>query len=357
MMNAVARPVIYRHFHRIAWLAVALTLCVVVFGAFVRLSDAGLSCPDWPTCYGRAAWPKAVDEAASHVASEIRPFETHKAWREQVHRHIAASLGVLVLVLALLAARRRRWGIAQILAAAGLVGAAIPLYMHGEHVAASALAILGEALLLFAALRWSNIDLARAAAQRLGIEVEFKPIDWNAKEAELSGKRVDVLWNGLTITEERKKNIAFTAPYMQNHQIVVVKADAAIKAKADLAGKVVGVQDGSSAVEAIEKDAATAQSFKQLKKYGDNVTALMDLSAGRVDAVVLDEVVGRYYSAKKPGEYAVLDEHFGTEDYGVGLRQDDAALRTRLDEVLTAMKGDGSGARIAEQWFGKNILK
>ncbi|HNK54426.1 MAG TPA: amino acid ABC transporter substrate-binding protein, partial [Ottowia sp.] len=141
-----------------------------------------------------------------------------------------------------------------------------------------------------------DIDLAREAGKRLGIEVEFKPIDWNAKEAELSGKRVDVLWNGLTITEERKKNIAFTAPYMQNHQIVVVKADAAIKAKADLAGKVVGVQDGSSAVEAIEKDAATAQSFKQLKKYGDNVTALMDLSAGRVDAVVLDEVVGRYYS-------------------------------------------------------------
>ena len=202
-----------------------------------------------------------------------------------------------------------------------------------------------------------DIDLAREAGKRLGIEVEFKPIDWNAKEAELNGKRVDALWNGLTITEERKKNIAFTAPYMQNHQIVVVKADAAIKAKADLAGKVVGVQDGSSAVEAIEKDAATAQSFKQLKKYGDNVTALMDLSAGRVDAVVLDEVVGRYYSAKKPGEYAVLDEHFGTEDYGVGLRQDDAALRTRLDEVLTAMKGDGSGARIAEQWFGKNILK
>lgn len=202
-----------------------------------------------------------------------------------------------------------------------------------------------------------DIDLAREAGKRLGIEVEFKPIDWNAKEAELSGKRVDVLWNGLTITEERKKNIAFTAPYMQNHQIVVVKADAPIKAKADLAGKVVGVQDGSSAVEAIEKDAATAQSFKQLKKYGDNVTALMDLSAGRVDAVVLDEVVGRYYTAKKPGEYAVLDEHFGTEDYGVGLRQDDAALRTRLDEVLTAMKGDGSGARISEQWFGKNILK
>ena len=168
-MSLVARPAVYKHFHRFAWLAVALTLCVVVFGAFVRLSDAGLSCPDWPTCYGRAAWPQAVDEAASHVASEIRPFETHKAWREQVHRHLAASLGVLVLVLALLAARRRRWGIAQILVAAGLVGAAIPLYMHGEHGAASALAILGEAILLFAALRWSNIDLARAATLTLAV--------------------------------------------------------------------------------------------------------------------------------------------------------------------------------------------
>ena len=168
-MNAIVRPALARHFHRIAWLAVLLTACVVVFGAFVRLSDAGLSCPDWPTCYGRATWPSAPQDAAAHAASEIRPFETHKAWREQVHRHIAASLGVLVLVLALLAARRRRWGIAQILAAAGLVGAAIPLYMHGEHVAASALAILGEAILLFAALRWSNIDLARAAALTLAV--------------------------------------------------------------------------------------------------------------------------------------------------------------------------------------------
>ena len=202
-----------------------------------------------------------------------------------------------------------------------------------------------------------DIDMAREAAKRLGIEAEFKPIDWNAKEAELNGKRVDALWNGLTITEERKKNIAFTAPYMENHQIVVVKGGSAIKTKADLAGKHVGVQDGSSAIDAIGKDEATAKSFKDLKKYGDNVTALMDLSAGRVDAVVLDEVVGRYYTAKKPGEYAVLDDHFGTEEYGVGLRKDDTALHQKLDKALADMKADGSGAKIAEQWFGKNILK
>ncbi|GAB2732849.1 amino acid ABC transporter substrate-binding protein [Melaminivora jejuensis] len=202
-----------------------------------------------------------------------------------------------------------------------------------------------------------DIDMAREAAKRLGLEVEFKPIDWSAKEAELSGKRVDALWNGLTITEERKQNIAFTAPYMENHQIIVVPANSEIKAKADLAGKVVGAQEGSSAVDAIKKEAAVFESFKELKTFGDNVTALMDLSTGRLEAVVVDEVVGRYYVAKKPDQYAVLDENFGTEEYGVGVRKDDTDLQGKLDKALNEMKGDGAAAKIAEQWFGKNIIK
>ena len=135
-----------------------------------------------------------------------------------------------------------------------------------------------------------DIDMAKEAAKRLGLEVEFKPIDWSAKEAELSGKRVDALWNGLTITEERKQNIAFTAPYMENHQIIVVAAGSTIKGKADLAGKVVGAQEGSSAVDAVKKDDAVFKSFKEFKTFGDNVTALMDLSTGRLEAVVVDEV-------------------------------------------------------------------
>ena len=202
-----------------------------------------------------------------------------------------------------------------------------------------------------------DIDMAKEAAKRLGLEVEVKPIDWSAKEAELSGKRVDALWNGLTITEERKQNILFTAPYMENHQIIVVAANSAIKTKADLAGKVVGAQEGSSAVDAIKKDEAVFKSFKDIKTFGDNVTALMDLTTGRLDAVVVDEVVGRYYVAKKPDVYAVLDDHFGTEDYGVGLRKDDTDLHGKLDKALADMKADGVAAKIAEQWFGKNILK
>lgn len=160
---------IHRHFHRIAWLAVALALGVIVFGAFVRLSHAGLSCPDWPTCYGRATWPKLAEHVVDHAASAIRPFEDHKAWREQVHRHVAALLGVLVLAMALLAARRRRYGIAQVLGAAGLVAVAIPTYMAGAHLAASLLAIAGEVILLAAALRWRGGDLAREASLTLAV--------------------------------------------------------------------------------------------------------------------------------------------------------------------------------------------
>jgi polar amino acid transport system substrate-binding protein len=199
--------------------------------------------------------------------------------------------------------------------------------------------------------------MAKAASKRLGMEVEFKPIDWSSKEAELSGKRVDVLWNGLTITEKRKENILFTKAYMENRQIIIVAANSPVKTKADLAGKVVGAQEGSSSIEAIEKDAVTMKSFKELKKFGDNVAALMDLKTGRLDAVVVDEIVGRYYIAKKPGEYTILAENFGSEEYGVGMRKEDKELAGKLQKALDEMKQDGTSAKISQQWFGEDIVK
>lgn len=202
-----------------------------------------------------------------------------------------------------------------------------------------------------------DIDMAKEAAKRMGMEVEFKPIDWNSKEAELSGKRVDVLWNGLTITEKRKENILFSKPYMENKQIIVVAANSAIKTKADLAGKVIGVQDGSSSIEAVEKEEAVAKSFKEFKKYPDNVAALMDLSAGRIDALVVDEIVGRYYIAKKANEYTILSDNFGSEQYGVGMRKDDQDLQTKLQKALDDMKKDGTSAKISQQWFGADIVQ
>src|SRR4249919_356719 len=151
----------HRHFHRLAWIAVLLALAIVVFGAFVRLSNAGLSCPDWPTCYGRAAWPVHAADIASANASFERAVETHKTWREQFHRHLAASLGLLILVLALIAARKRRHGVASIAVGALLVAASIPLYIGQHHPASLAMVGAGLLVLLVCAIRWDNSDGAR----------------------------------------------------------------------------------------------------------------------------------------------------------------------------------------------------
>jgi heme a synthase len=151
----------FRHFHRLAWFAVALAFCVIVFGSFVRLSNAGLSCPDWPTCYGKAAWPVESHEIAQANASFERAVETGKAWREQFHRHIAAGLGIIVLLLSLLAARKRRYSELIILLSSSLVAASIYFYIKNDQTTASALAITGECILLIAAFRWSNADASR----------------------------------------------------------------------------------------------------------------------------------------------------------------------------------------------------
>ena len=162
----------HRHFVRVAWAAVLLAAVVIVFGGFVRLSNAGLSCPDWPTCYGKAAWPVHGHEIdAANEAFPDRAVETHKAWREQFHRHIAAGLGLLVLSLALLAARTRPAGLLQVLVPVAAIAVAIPLYMRGAHVWSAALTLGGELALLTTALRWNNQDFARLATLTLAMIV------------------------------------------------------------------------------------------------------------------------------------------------------------------------------------------
>ncbi|GAB2489225.1 COX15/CtaA family protein [Arenimonas alkanexedens] len=159
-----------RNYHRLAWVAVLLALCVIVFGGFVRLSNAGLSCPDWPTCYGKATWPTLDHEIASANESYERVVEVSKAWREQFHRHIAALLGVLVLALALLAARRQKLGIASVLAASALVALSIPVYTGIEgsfasnHGLSVALVIVAELMLFAHAMRGSSTDASRFAS-------------------------------------------------------------------------------------------------------------------------------------------------------------------------------------------------
>jgi len=201
-----------------------------------------------------------------------------------------------------------------------------------------------------------DIDLAKKAAEKMGVQVKFQPVVWSGVIMELTNKNIDLIWNGMTITDERKEKINFTKPYLANKQIIVVQKNSAVKTKADLAGKKVAVQAGSSSVDALKKDEATFKSLKQMVEFPNNTEALMDLAAGRVDAVVVDEVVGRYYIAKKADLYSVLADNFGSEEYGVGVRKTDAAFLAELQKALDSMNADGSAKAISEKWFGADIV-
>ena len=154
----------------LAWVACLLAFFLIMYGSFVRLSNAGLSCPDWPTCYGRVTWPVAPAAVAkADKAFPNRPVETHKAWREQTHRFAAGTLGLLVLAEALVAtfATRRRFGL--VVAAVVLIGIGIPMYMARHYVTASVLAALGEALLLGVAFFWRGAGWRRVAVLALAV--------------------------------------------------------------------------------------------------------------------------------------------------------------------------------------------
>lgn len=203
-----------------------------------------------------------------------------------------------------------------------------------------------------------DIDMAKEASKRLGREVEFKAIDWSSKEAELKSGRVDVLWNGLDITEKRKENMLFSNPYMDAKQLIFVPIGSEIKGPEDLKGKTVGIQDASTAEENIDADAAFKSSLKEVKKYSDCISAMMDLENGRLDAVVTDEIVGRFYMSKNADKYVALSRPVGpTGVFGIGFRKDDTALKDEVQKALDEMKKDGSSAKISEKWFGKDITK
>ena len=202
-----------------------------------------------------------------------------------------------------------------------------------------------------------DVDLAKAVGERIGAEIVFQPIDWAMKETELASGNIDMIWNGYTITEERKEKVLFTEPYLNNSQIIVTMADSDIEKKADLAGKVVATQQGSAAFDAINADeTGIAAEF-------DGGTAILyptfndvfnDLESGRSDAIVVDEVLGRYTMKQKGEEkYAVLTDNFGDEEYGVGLRKDDVALKEAIDEALNDMREDGTYDEIYTTWFAE----
>ena len=203
-----------------------------------------------------------------------------------------------------------------------------------------------------------DIDLAREACKRAGItEVEFKPIDWGAKEAEIKSKRIDAIWNCFTVNPDREKTYGLSKPYINNSQLICVPADSAIAKIADLKGKVLAVQDDSTGSYLMDKNDELRSALKDYRKYPDFAAVYMDMDNKRIDAMIVDAVLVRYYMTKNPGKYKVLEETMGDEVVAVAFRKDDKEFKDRIDKALDEMKKDGTCKKISEKWLGADITK
>jgi len=204
-----------------------------------------------------------------------------------------------------------------------------------------------------------DIELAEAVSKKLNKKVKFQPINWSMKETELKNGNIDLIWNGYSISDERKEKVEFSKPYLNNKQVIVTLADSKLNAKADLAGKKVGAQNESTAVEAVEADANLLKSLDggKLVTFKDNNQALMDLEAKRLDAIVVDEILARYYmKARGQEKYKILSEDFGSEQYGVGIRKGDTKFVEAFNKAFDEVVADKTAAEISKKWFQEDIV-
>lgn len=195
-----------------------------------------------------------------------------------------------------------------------------------------------------------DLELAQEVCDRRGWELVKQPIDWDSKDMELSSGSIDCIWNGFTMNG-REDAYTFSVPYVDNSQVFVVKADAGIATFDDLAGKIVGVQKDSSALAALESDAAElAATFAELNQYADYNTGFMDLEAGAIDALAIDIGVANYQIESRGDGFVIMDEKLATEQYGIGFLLGNDELKDQVETTLLEMVDDGTFMEIAEKY-------
>ena len=201
-----------------------------------------------------------------------------------------------------------------------------------------------------------DVELARLVAKKLGVEAKIQPINWDSKELQLKSGKIDLIWNGYTITKDRMKEVEFTKPYLNNQQVLVVAQDSPYKTKADLEGKIVGAQVESAGLEALRADPELSGTVADIPEYDDYLMALLDLGTSRLDAAAVDKVLIGYTMSQEPGKYRVLDGSLSDEYYGIGCAKGAVALREAIDKALDELYEDGSIEKLSDEWFGENIV-
>ncbi|AEN98655.1 hypothetical protein LSA_01860 [Fructilactobacillus sanfranciscensis TMW 1.1304] len=201
-----------------------------------------------------------------------------------------------------------------------------------------------------------DVEMAKAAFEKMGLKPKFQVIDWSMKETELNTGHIDAIWNGYTMTPERAKHAAFTKPYHEDNQVLLTKANSGINTPQDMHGKQLGVQSGSVGFDDFNQNPKVLKQYLGTKpvQYDTFDKAINDVKVGRINAVLIDGDYAKYYLAHNHSNepMKLVKTNFPPDYDAVGLRKQDKTLRKKLNKAIGNLHRDGTEARLSKKYFG-----
>lgn len=204
-----------------------------------------------------------------------------------------------------------------------------------------------------------DIDLANAVFAEYDIQVDWQPINWSMKETELYNGTIDLIWNGYSVTDERKEKVLFSDIYMETEEVLIVKKDSGINNLEDMTDKILGAQAGSSGYDAFIANPNLLK--KRVKnqeaiQYSTFTQAFIDLETGRIDALLVDKIYANYYLAQKneTENYHILSADLESGDFAVGARKADKILVKKINAAFKELYKKGEYQEITKKWFDED---
>lgn len=207
-----------------------------------------------------------------------------------------------------------------------------------------------------------DIDLATAVFDEYGIAINWQPINWDLKETELNNGKIDLIWNGYSMTEERAKKVLFTDPYLPTADVIITKKSSGITSAATMADKVLGAQSGSSSYDTFLNNPAILKDIvkdNDATQYETFTQAFIDLKSDRIDGILVDNIYATYYLTQEGAldDYNVIDisDEFKGQNFGVGARQADKTLVENINKAFKKLYDEGKFQEISDKWFGEDL--
>lgn len=198
-----------------------------------------------------------------------------------------------------------------------------------------------------------DTEFAQAVCEILGVEAKFQEIEWDQKQTELKGKSIDCIWNGMTISDDLAEHMAFSTPYVENKQVVIIKKENADKYKdlESMKNVKIAAESGSAGEKAVQAEEALKDN--ELVSVSAQKDALLEVKAGTVDMAVLDYVLAKAVLTED-GDYSdmmmVESVELGVEQYGIGIRLEDKELLKKINAAIDELKENGTLDELADKY-------